>query len=142
MEASTWWFIIAALLGIVLVFTVEITFAMLAVGALVAGFAVLLGVPWPLGILIFALVSAVLTFALRKPMMRKFKSEAQVTTGTAALVGEKARAIDKVTTTSGRVKLKGEVWTARTREGEVAEDAYARVVAIEGATAIVAPEQE
>lgn len=142
MEASAWWFVIAALLGIVLVFTVEITFAMLAVGALVAGVAMLLGVPWPFGILIFALVSAVLTFALRKPMMRKFKSEAPVTTGTAALVGEKARAIDKVTTTSGRVKLKGEVWTARTREGEVAEDAYARVVAIEGATAIVAPEQE
>jgi membrane protein implicated in regulation of membrane protease activity len=142
MEASAWWFVIAALLGIALVFTVEITFAMLAVGALAAGVAALLGVPFGICIIIFAVVSAGLTFVLRKPMMRKFKSEEQVSTGTAALVGERARAIDAVTTRTGRVKLKGEVWSARTREGEVAEDAYARVVAIEGATAIVAPEQE
>lgn len=142
MEASAWWFILAAILGIALVFTVEFTFAMLAVGALAAGIAALLGAPFGVCILIFAVVSAGLTFFLRRPMMRKFKSGQQVVTGTAALVGKKAHAVDTVTTRSGRVKLNGEVWTARTRSGEVAEDAYARVVEIEGATAIVEPLEE
>jgi len=53
------------------------------------------------------------------------------------LVGRDAVALVPVTTRTGRIKLNGEVWSARTREGEVAEDAYATVVAIEGATAIV-----
>ena len=142
MEASAWWFIIAAVLGIALVFTVEFTFAMLAVGALAAGFAALFGVPFGICIVIFAVVSAGLTFFLRRPLMRKFKSQEQVVTGAAALIGKKARALDPVTTRSGRVKLNGEVWTARTRSGEIAEDAYARVVEIEGATAIVEPDVE
>ena len=142
MEASAWWFILAAVLGIVLVFTVEFTFAMLAIGALAAGVAALLGVPFGWCIAIFALVSAGLTYGLRRPLMRKFKSADQVVTGTAALIGARAFAVDAVTTRSGRVKLNGEVWTARTRSGEVAEDAYAVVVEIQGATAIVEPEQE
>jgi membrane protein implicated in regulation of membrane protease activity len=142
MEASAWWFILAAILGIALIFTVEFTFAMLALGALAAGIAALLGVNVGVCIAIFAVVSAGLTFALRQPLMRKFKSADPVVTGTAALVGARAFAVDTVTTRSGRVKLNGEVWTARTRTGEVAEDAYAVVVEIQGATAIVEPEQE
>jgi membrane protein implicated in regulation of membrane protease activity len=142
MEASAWWFIIAAVLGIALVFTVEFTFAMLAVGALAAGFAAILGVPFGICIVIFAVVSAALTFFLRRPLMRKFKSQEPVVTGTAALIGKKARALDPITTRAGRIKLNGEVWSARTRSGEVAEDDYARVVEIEGATAIVEPDVE
>lgn len=142
MEASAWWFIIAAVLGIILMFTVEFTFAMLAVGALAAGVAALLGVHFGICIAIFAIVSGALTFFLRRPLMRKFKSDQPVETGAAALVGKKARALDTVTTRAGRIKLNGEVWTARTRSGEVAEDAYVRVVTIEGATAIVEPDQE
>jgi membrane protein implicated in regulation of membrane protease activity len=142
MEASAWWFIGAAVMGIILMFTVEFTFAMLAVGALAAGFAGLLGVPFYWCIVIFAVVSAGLTIFLRRPLMRKFKSDQRPVTGTAALIGKKARAIDPITSTSGRVKLNGEVWTARMRKGKVAEDAYVRVIDIEGATAIVEPDEE
>lgn len=142
MEATAWWFILAAVLGIALIFTVEFTFAMLALGAIAAGIAALLGVNPGFCILIFAIVSAALTFGLRRPMMRKFKSDQQTATGTAALVGKRARAVDPITTRSGRVKLNGEVWSARTRSGEVPEDDYAIVIEIEGATAIVEPEKE
>ena len=62
-------------------------------------------------------------------------------TGTAALVGRQGIAIDPVTSRTGRIKLNGEVWSAKTRSGEVAEDAYVTVVAIEGATAIVEPKE-
>lgn len=142
MDASAWWFIGAAVLGIVLMLTVEFTFAMLAVGALAAGFAALFGASLPLSIAIFAVVSAALTFFLRRPLMRKFRSEEPPVTNVDALLGKRALVVAAVTTRQGRVKLNGEVWTARTESGEIAEDAYARVVRIEGAMAIVEPEQE
>lgn len=142
MDNSAWWFIAAAVLGIAQVFAVEISFGLLAVAALVAGLAALLGVSPVWTIIIFVAVALLLLITLRRPLMRKFKTLEPVVTGAASLVGERALAIDTVTTRAGRVKLRGEVWTARTREGEVLEDAYARVVAIEGATAIVAPEEE
>ena len=137
---SMWWFVGAMVLGILEIFTLDLTFAMLAGGALAAGIASFFGAPLWASILIFALVSAVLLFVARPALHRHFRSGA-IVTGTAALVGHTAIALDEVTTRSGRVKLNGEVWSARTREGAVAEDAYAVVVEIKGATAIVAPKE-
>lgn len=140
MNPSLWWFIGAMLLGIAEIFTLDLTFAMLAGGALAAGLAAMFGAPLWASIAIFAIVSAVLLFVLRPALMRHFKTSPSVT-GTAALVGRHAIAIDPVTTRTGRIKLNGEVWSAKTREGAIDEDAYVTVVAIEGATAIVAPKE-
>lgn len=138
MDSSLWWFIGAMLLGIAEIFTLDLTFAMLAGGALAGGIVALLGFPLWASIATFAIVSALLLFVLRPALMRHFKGGA-IATGTAALVGRTAVALDEVTTRTGRVKLNGEVWTARTREGAIAEDAYATVVEIKGAMAIVEP---
>lgn len=142
METSAWWFIAAAVLGIGQIFAVDIAFGLLAVAALIVGIMALLGLPAIWSILVFAVIAVALVLSLRRPLMRKFKTAEPVVTGAAALVGERALAIDTVTTRSGRVKIRGEVWTARTRDGELAEDALGRVTAIDGATAIVAPEEE
>lgn len=128
------------LLGILEIFTLDLTFAMLAGGALAAGVGALIGFPLWASIATFAVVSAVLLFVLRPALMRHFKASASLT-GTAALVGRVAVAIDEVTTREGRIKLNGEVWSARTRAGVVAEDAYVTVVAIDGARAIVEPKE-
>jgi len=133
---SLWWFIGAMLLGIAEIFTLDLTFAMLAGGALAAGLAAMLGFPLWGSIATFAVVSAVLLFVLRPYLMRHFKTSPSVT-GTAALVGREGIALDEVTTRNGRIKLNGEVWTAKAVEGTVAENGYVTVVAIEGATAIV-----
>lgn len=140
MDSSLWWFIGAMLLGIAEIFTLDLTFAMLAGGALAAGVVALLGAPLWGSIATFAIVSSVLLFVLRPALMRHFRTGSMVT-GTAALVGRTAVALDEVTTRAGRVKLNGEVWSARTREGTVPEDKYATVVEIKGATAIVAPKE-
>lgn len=140
MNPSLWWFVGAMLLGILEIFTLDLTFAMLAGGALAAGIVALLGAPLWASIATFGIVSALLLFVLRPALMRHFKSSASVT-GTAALVGRVAIAIDEVTTRDGRIKLNGEVWSARTREGVVPEDAYVTVVAIDGARAIVEPKE-
>ena len=138
MDSSLWWFIGAMLLGILEIFTLDLTFAMLAGGALAAGIVDFAGADLWVSIATFAIVSVVLLFAVRPALMRHFKTAPSIT-GTAALVGRKAIALDEVTTRTGRIKLNGEVWTARTREGAVAEDAYVTVVAIDGAQAIVEP---
>lgn len=142
MSNSLWWFIGAMVLGIAEVFTLDLTFAMLAGGALAGGLAALLGAGLWGSIATFAVVSGVLFFVLRPILLRKLRSNEPTVTGTDALVGREARAIDEVTATEGRVKLNGEVWTARTREGIVPAGAVADVIEISGATAIVAAREE
>lgn len=142
MSNSLWWFIGAMVLGIAEVFTLDLTFAMLAGGALAGGLVAWMGADLWVSIATFAVVSGLLFFVLRPILLRKLRSDEPTVTGTDALVGREARAIDQVSTTDGRVKLNGEVWTARTREGVVLAGAAAEVIEISGATAIVAAREE
>lgn len=139
-----YWFVGAMLLGIIEVFTLDLTFAMLAAGALAGGGVALLGGPWWLSMIVAIAVSATMLLTLRPWLLRSLraKGEAQPQTNVKALVGRPARTLDVVSETTGRVKLNGEVWTARTEDdaAPIAEGAEVRVVRIEGATAIVAPE--
>ena len=142
---AVWWFIGAMLLGIAEIFTLDLMLIMLAGGALAAGGAALLGAPLWLSIVVFCATSALLLFALRPYLLKALRTRGQlIETNTAALVGASARAIDDVTEIAGRVKLVGEVWSARTVDDAppIPEGAQFTVVAIRGATAIVAPEKE
>lgn len=139
--AFLYWFIGATVLGVVEIFTLDLTFAMLAGGALAGGFVSLTDAPWWLSVVVAIGVSAVLLAGLRPLLLRSLraKGDAAPQTNAKALTGRQARTVDAVTATSGRVKLAGEVWTARTAAGvpDIAEDAPVTVVRIEGATAIV-----
>lgn len=142
---SVWWFIGAMLLGIAEIFTLDLMLIMLAGGALAAGGVALLGAPLWLSIVVFCAVSALLLFALRPYLLKALRSRGQIIeTNAAALVGQSARTIDEVTEIAGRVKLVGEVWTARTVDDAppIPEGSPVTVVAIRGATAIVAPDKE
>ncbi|MDN4479062.1 NfeD family protein [Demequina sp. SYSU T00039] len=141
-----YWFIGAMVLGAVEIFTLDLTFAMLAGGAIAGGVVALLGGPWWLAMFVAIGVSALLLFGLRPFLLRslRLKGEAEPQTNAKALVGRAARTIDSVSESGGRVKLNGEVWSARTEEDapSIPEGAEVRVVRIEGATAIVEPESE
>ncbi|WP_062213558.1 NfeD family protein [Demequina oxidasica] len=140
-----WWFVGAMALGIVEVFTLDLTFAMLAGGALAAGGVALFGVEWWVSAIVFAVVSALLFVLLRPYLITVLRIKSPlVEMNSNALVGREARTIDEVTETSGRVKLNGEVWSARTPDDApvIPEGSEVTVVAISGATAIVAPEKE
>jgi membrane protein implicated in regulation of membrane protease activity len=133
------------LLGIAEIFTLDLMLVMLAGGAVAGGVAALLGAPVWLSIIVFCVVSALLLFALRPYLLKALRSRGElIETNAAALVGKAARAIDDITEVSGRVKLVGEVWSARTVDDAPAipEGSEVTVVAIKGATAIVAPEKE
>lgn len=140
---STWWFVGAMLLGILEVVTLDLTLAMLAGGALAAGFAALLGLSLPWTIVVFLVTSTLLIFTLRPWLLRSLRERVKlVETNVHRLIGKEGVAIDGVTDRAGRVKLLGEVWTARLADdaGDVVEGQTVVVIDIKGATAIVAPQ--
>ena len=134
-----WWLGAALVLAVVEILSLDLVLIMFAGGALVAGLLGALGVPLPLQIVGFAVASALLLFALRPWLLRHLRDRVPlVETNAAALRGRTAVVVSDVTERAGRVKLAGEVWTARTENDEVVpvgEEVV--VVRIMGATAIV-----
>jgi membrane protein implicated in regulation of membrane protease activity len=132
------WLALALVLAAVEVATLDLIFIMLAVGALGAAVVAGLGAPFVLQVVTFVVV-ALLLLAVRPLLVRRLYAGNPTLTGSAALVGREARVLDTVTETGGRVKLHGEVWSARSN-GPTASflpGQPVRVVAIEGATAVV-----
>ncbi len=139
---STWWFIGALLLGVAEIFTLDLTLLMCAGGATAGGIAVLLGAPQWAAAIIAVVTAGLLVFALRPWLLGALRARTPlVETNAAALVGKEAKTLSVVTEDKGRVKLHGEVWTARTPDGadEIPEGADVTVVAIAGAIAVVKP---
>ena len=142
---SMWWFVGAMTLGIVEIFTLDLTFAMLAGGAIAGGTAALLGAPWWLCVIIACAVAALLLFTLRPYLLKSIRKRGElIETNVVALVGHVARTLSVVSEHAGRVKLNGEVWSARTPDDspDIPEGSDVLVLKIRGATAIVAPEEE
>lgn len=140
--AWLWWLGAALVLGVVEMLTVDLIFLMLAGGALAAMFTGLVGGPFWSQLLVFAVVSAVLLLAVR-PWAKDWlqRSTPPTFTNAQAQVGRPATVLLDVTEHSGRVKLLGEVWTARTEQPGAVLPAGTpvRVVRIEGAIAVVEP---
>lgn len=139
-DAWLWWLIGAAALGIALVVTAMPELAMLAVGAIAA--AVVTGVfggGAVAQVAVFAVISTA-GIAVVRPIANRHRAQRpQLATGVDALKGRQAVVLERVDASGGRIKLAGEVWSARAldtaRAYEVGQEVD--VVDIEGATAIV-----
>lgn len=137
-----WWLGAALVLGVIEMITVELMFLMLAGGAIAGAIVGAVGAPFAVQLLVAAVVAVLLVFLVRPWALTKLKmSTPEARTNTAAHIGRKVIVISEVDSRAGQVKLAGETWTARSAApGMVIPlDAYARVVRIEGATAIVEP---
>lgn len=138
-DAWLWWLIGAAGLGIGLVITAMPELGMLAVGAVAAAAVDALGGGAVLQVVVFAVVSVALIAVVRPIAARHRSQRPQLATGIDALKGRQAVVLERVDGSGGRIKLAGEVWSARSldtgRTYEVGEEVD--VVDIEGATAIV-----
>ena len=133
------WLGLAVVLGLVEVATLDLVFAMLAVGALSGVLASFVTDSLPVQTLT-ALAVAVAMLALVRPVaLRHLRTPLEIRTGTAALVGEQALVLEPVTAQGGRVKLRGEVWSARCYDPLTSIEAgrSVQVVSIDGATAVV-----
>lgn len=111
---------------------------MMGVGALVAAGFAELGAGPGLAVAVFAGTSLALTTLARPVLMRRLHT-APVPTNVEALVGDKAIVVSTVDAHGGKIKLRGELWSARAfDETEVLEPGRAvTVMTISGATAVV-----
>ncbi len=133
------WLGLAVLLGVVEVTTLDLTFAMLAAGAL-AGSATALVTDNLVVQALVALVVAIAMLAVVRPVaLRHLRTPLAIRTGTDALVGERGLVVEAVDGNSGRIKLKGEIWSARTYDPATSIEAgrSVEIVQIDGATALV-----
>jgi membrane protein implicated in regulation of membrane protease activity len=138
-DAWVWWLVGAAALGIPLVVTAMPEFGMLAVGAVAAAVVAGLGLNAVIQVLTFVVVSVALIAVVRPIAARHGRQRPQLATGIDALKGKQALVLERVDGSGGRIKLAGEIWSARSldtaRAYEVGQEVD--VVEIEGATAIV-----
>ena len=134
-----WWLLAALVLLGVEVLSLDLLFASFALGALIASIAAALGAPVIWQVVIAAGVAIVTLFSLR-PLALKFLHRGEpAVTNVEALIGIGALVVERVDGHNGRVKLGGEVWSARTaqREDTFEPGTNLTVVRIDGATAIV-----
>lgn len=142
-EMADWvvWLIAAGALMAAEVLTLTLVLGMLAaatvLGAVLAG----AGLPLPGQVVGFA-VGAVLLLGVVRPVARRHRHlPAPLRTGTDALVGRRGTALTAVDGSGGRVRLGGEIWTARSYDDRLVIPAGAPVdvAQIDGATAVVIP---
>ncbi|MEV6948153.1 NfeD family protein [Streptomyces sp. NPDC051172] len=138
-DAWVWWLVGAAALGIPLVVTAMPEFGMLAVGAVAAAVLAGLGFGVVAQVLTFVVVAVALIAVVRPIALRHSAQRPQLATGIEALKGKQAVVLERVDGSGGRIKLAGEVWSARSLDADSAYEVGQEVdvVEIEGATAIV-----
>jgi membrane protein implicated in regulation of membrane protease activity len=135
-----WWLVIAAALAGGEILTLGFFLGPIALAALLATLVAVVG--GSVGLQIGAFVAgSVASLAVVRPIARRhMRTPPQIRTGTAALIGERAVVLETVDQDGGRVKLGGEVWTARAWDDDDVFEPGTRVevMKIDGATAVVA----
>ena len=143
MQGWVVWLIVAAVLGVAELMTTTFALGIIAVGALVAACAGALGLGLPFQLLAFVVASgAGLGFVL--PIARRhIKQPPLLKTGPAALVGRSAQVLEEVSEHGGRVRIGGDVWSARSYDETlvIPVGRTVDVMQIEGATALVYPRE-
>jgi membrane protein implicated in regulation of membrane protease activity len=132
------WLVAAGVLLLIELLTADLLFASLALAALSAMLASGLGAPLLVQGVVFAVV-AVLSLALLRPIALRHlrKPSPDAATNTDALLGREAVVTEAVSKDAGQVKLAGEIWTARSQDGQYPVGSRLVVKSIDGAIAIV-----
>lgn len=135
------WLTASGLFVVAEILTVDLLFASLAFATLMAAGASALSLNALTQGLIFALSAGLSIFILRPIALRNLQKRTPgLATNVDALFGADAYTMTEVNENSGEVKLSGEVWSARSRSGVIEKSMNVKVIAIEGATAIVTRE--
>lgn len=133
-----WWLLAAVLLLLGELATNALVFLMPFGGAAVAAALAALGAPWYGQLAAFVIVTLGLIGFVR-PLAVRRQSGPGLRTGAAALVGQQATVIATVDEHRGRIRLEGQIWSARALDPDrIFEPGEAvHVAAIDGATAVV-----
>lgn len=119
--------------------SLDLIFIMIAIGSLAAALASALGAPVVVQALVGGLVALLLIFAVRPIALRHLHPAREIMTGAAALIGSTGLVLERIDSRDGRVRLAGEVWSARSFDPDRSFEPgdTVDVVRIEGATAVV-----
>jgi membrane protein implicated in regulation of membrane protease activity len=134
------WALVAVLLAIGEILTPGLFFlGPIAVAAIASAIAAALGAGWVIELAVFVVGSGASIGVLRPIARSHIRMPFSIRTGAAALVGATAVVLEQVDLNGGRVKIAGEVWSARTLdESQVLEPGTrVQVAEIQGATALV-----
>jgi len=134
------WCIVAVLLTIGEIVTPGLFFlGPVAIAAVAAAIAAAVGGGWVAELIVFVAGTAASLGFLRPIARRHLHMPIAMRTGTAALVGASAVVVERVDAHGGRVKIGGEIWSARTLDGEqvLEPGTNVQVAEIQGATALV-----
>lgn len=137
--AALLWLIIGVALIAAEVLSGAFVLVMLGVAGLVAALSAVLGVGLPISAGVFAAAALGGIVLVRPALMRRMHSVEHVKTNVEALVGKKAIVVSTVNAHAGRVKIDGELWSARTFDEteELETGRSVTVMSISGATAVV-----
>jgi membrane protein implicated in regulation of membrane protease activity len=146
---TTWawvfWLALILVFIVVEVLSLSFVFLMLAVGSLGGLVAGLIGAPWWVQVIVAAVLSLILLFVVRPPLLHVMKRGSDPTrSNVEALMGLQGTVVVAFDDGRGQVKLaNGETWTSRlahgTAETVLAEGEKVVVTSIDGATAVVTP---
>ncbi len=144
MQSWLLWLSIAAVLGIAELMTATLDLLLLAVAALAGAGMAALGLGIGLQLLAFAVTAAAMIILVRPIARRHLTAYPQLRTGVAALIGREAVVLSPVGREPGRVRIGGEEWSARSYDPDLLIPAGTTVdvFAIEGATALVHPQED
>ena len=140
MTAAVIWLVLGVLLVVAEVLSGEFVLLMLGGGALAAGgVSLLVGGP-VVGGVVFAVASVLLLFAVRPALRKRLdRGVDPAVMHHQALLGSTAIVVARVDGHGGRVKIGGDLWSARSSDGHEVIEPGARVtvMSISGATALV-----
>jgi membrane protein implicated in regulation of membrane protease activity len=139
------WLVLILAFATIEVFTLEMTFLMLALGSVAGLLSGLFGIPWWAQFIIAAVVAVALMLVLRPPLLRALRRGGDpARSNVDALIGAEGTVVQTVGDAGGQVRLQnGETWTARlspaTEQVDVPVGGRVLVTGIDGATAVVVP---
>jgi membrane protein implicated in regulation of membrane protease activity len=136
------WLAVAILLGIAEMFSLDLILGMLALGALVGMLSALLGAGFAVSAIVAAVASVACLAVVRPPLIKRLHSGPELSLGHGKLVGQQGIVTERITgLEAGRIKLSGEIWSAKPYDETLTIDPgqTVEVLEIRGATAYVHP---
>lgn len=140
MAAWVAWAVVAAALAAGEAATAGLVLGPLALAAALAAIVAAAGAGLAIQAAAFVVASVAALGVLRPIATRHLHTPAHIRTGAAALVGARATVLERVDGDGGRVKIGGEIWSARSYDEEqiIEPGDRVEVLKIDGATALVA----
>jgi membrane protein implicated in regulation of membrane protease activity len=136
------WMVLAVVLGMAEMVSLDLVLLMLAVGAVVGALAALASFPVILQVLLAGGGAAAMLSLVRPNLLRHLHGGPDLVTGTGKLVGQQGLVTEELSAHHpGRVKVGGEIWSAQPYDESliIPSGATVEVFAIRGATAFVHP---